>query len=80
MTNKLSTIDKLNELLTHPFYKNYFKKFKEADYLYLHYFLLELKELNQDQKVLAVTRSAMRENKPKHWKEIEELLSIAIKE
>ena len=72
-------LEKLEKLKVDPFYKNYFKKLKADDWDYMNKFIDELDELNYEQKVLAVYRSAMRENKPKNWTAIEELLSIAIK-
>jgi hypothetical protein len=77
MSKKIT--DKLDALRAHPFYKSYFKKFRKEDYDYMESFLKELEQMTEEQRVRAVYRSAMRENKPKNWTAIEELLSIAIK-
>ena len=71
---------KLELLKSDPFYKNYFKKFRKDDLVYMNEFLLELEKLNPSERRIAVYRSATRSNKPKNWTAIEELLSIAIKE
>lgn len=71
--------DKLEALKNHPYYKNYFKKFKKDDIAYMNLFISELEVMSQEEKVIAVCRSAMRSNKPRNWAAIEELLSIIIK-
>ena len=58
---------------------NMFKKLMAEDVAYMNNFLSELEVMNLEQRNLAVYRSAMRENKPKNWKIVEELLSIVIK-
>jgi hypothetical protein len=71
--------EKLETLKLHAYYKNYFKKLMAEDVAYMNNFLSELEVMNLEQRNLAVYRSAMRENKPKNWKIVEELLSIVIK-
>ena len=71
--------DKLNSLRVHPYYKNYFKKFKKDDIAYMNLFISELEAMSKEERVIAVYRSAMRSEKPKNWTAIEELLSIIIK-
>lgn len=79
MYNVISMKNKLESLKSDAFYKNYFKKFRKDDLVYMKEFLLELETMTPDEKRLAVYRSATRSNKPKNWTAIEELLSIIIK-
>ena len=72
-------LNKLEELKSHPYYKNYFKKLRAEDLSYMSDFLKELESMTLEQRNLAVYRSAMRNNKPKNWKIVEELLTIVIK-
>lgn len=70
---------KLSLLEKDAFYKRYFIKFTKKDYDYLEQFILEIEKLSREDAIKIIGRSAMRENKPKNWTAIEELLSIAIK-
>jgi hypothetical protein len=71
-------LEKLEQLKIHPYYKNYFKKLKKEDLTYMNDFLKELEMMGLSDRKVAVYRSAMKEDKPKNWKIVEELLSIAI--
>lgn len=72
-------IEQIERLKKDPFYKRYFLKFKKADYEYLDAFIVELENMPKEEAVQVIAHSAMRENKPRNWTAIEELLSVAIK-
>lgn len=66
---------KFDELKNHPYLSKLFKKLKNEDLIFCEKFLEETKALTKDEFATKVIRLNLdNPNKPKAWKEIEELL------